>query len=249
MFLLTSVWPHYHCRLGILFRWSQRQPLSPGILRHASCPPLHWLDMFASAACFLSSMCPALSCNSFPTSCTYLFHPLHYRHPYYLRQYGWSTCFCSFRLLGPPVESPQPLPESRISCCSPQMSCVSRSPDQVSDDEIPIPRLCVTAPPGPSACAVATLLTVMMKFLFCVSQTVLLCFCVMVMLQFLSRTQVFLAFPPPPPLLLFALNLPRRLVADALSGMVNTDLLLLLRIQPQGDTLLQYFDLLISIFF
>jgi hypothetical protein len=50
------------------------------------------------------------------------------------------------------------------------------------------------------------------------------------MLQFLSRAPVFLAFPPPPPFLLFALSLPRRLAAaaDALSGMVDTDLLLLL---------------------
>jgi hypothetical protein len=47
------------------------------------------------------------------------------------------------------------------------------------------------------------------------SHTVLLCFHVMVMLRFLSRTPVFLAFPPPPPLLLFALDLPRRL-SDAL---------------------------------
>jgi hypothetical protein len=40
---------------------------------------------------------------------------------------------------------------------------------------------------------------------------------------------VFLAFPPPPPLLLFALNLPCRLaaVADALLAVVNSDLLLL----------------------
>jgi hypothetical protein len=45
---------------------------------------------------------------------------------------------------------------------------------------------------------------------------------------FLSRAPVFLAFPPP--LLLFALNLPYRLAAaaNALSGMVNSDLLLLL---------------------
>jgi hypothetical protein len=51
----------------------------------------------------------------------------------------------------------------------------------------------------------------------------------MVMLQFLSRAPVFLAFPAPPPLLLFALNLPCRLAAaaDALLVMVNTDLLLL----------------------
>jgi hypothetical protein len=56
--------------------------------------------------------------------------------------------------------------------------------------------------------------------------TVLLWFRVMVMLRFLSRTAVFLAFPP---LLLFALNQPCRLAAaaDALWGMVSSDLLLL----------------------
>jgi hypothetical protein len=62
-----------------------------------------------------------------------------------------------------------------------------------------------------------------MKFTFRVSHTVLLWFRVMVMLRFLSRTPVFLAFPPP--LLLITLNLPHRLgaAADALLGMVNTD--------------------------
>jgi hypothetical protein len=71
--------------------------------------------------------------------------------------------------------------------------------------------------------------TVMMKFPFRISLTVLLWFCVMVMLRFLSCTPVFLAFPPPPSLQLFALNLPCRLVAaaDALLGMIYTDLLLL----------------------
>jgi hypothetical protein len=51
----------------------------------------------------------------------------------------------------------------------------------------------------------------------------------LVMLRFLSRAPVFLAFPPLPPLLLFALNLPCKLAAtaDALTGMVNSDLLLL----------------------
>jgi hypothetical protein len=74
------------------------------------------------------------------------------------------------------------------------------------------------------------LLTVMMKFLFCVSHGVLLCFLVVVMVRFFSFAPVFLAFPPPPPLLLFTLDLPRRLaaVANALMGMVNTDLLPLL---------------------
>jgi hypothetical protein len=55
------------------------------------------------------------------------------------------------------------------------------------------------------------------------------------MLRLLSRALVFLALPSPPPLLLFALNLPHRLAAAAdtlsicfFSGMVSTDVLLLL---------------------
>jgi hypothetical protein len=59
------------------------------------------------------------------------------------------------------------------------------------------------------------LLTVMMKFLFRASHAALLCFRGMVMLRFLSRAPLFFAFPPPPPLLLFALDLPRRLSAAA----------------------------------
>jgi hypothetical protein len=53
------------------------------------------------------------------------------------------------------------------------------------------------------------------------------------MLRFLSQAPVFLAFLPPAPLLLFSLNLPCRLAdaADALWGMVNTDVLLLLLLQ------------------
>jgi hypothetical protein len=77
----------------------------------------------------------------------------------------------------------------------------------------------------------------MTKLSFRVSHTVLLWFCVMVMLRFLSRAPVFLAFPPPPPLLLFALNLPCRLaaVADALLDMVNSDLLLLHLLEVSQD--------------
>jgi hypothetical protein len=43
-----------------------------------------------------------------------------------------------------------------------------------------------------------------------------------VMLWSLPCALAFLTFAPPLPLLLFALNLPRRLEADALSGMVST---------------------------
>jgi hypothetical protein len=60
-------------------------------------------------------------------------------------------------LLGSPVVSPQQLLRSRISCCSPQVSCVSGAPDQVRDDEVPIPRLHVTSPLRPFARAAATL--------------------------------------------------------------------------------------------
>jgi hypothetical protein len=63
---------------------------------------------------------------------------------------------------------------------------------------------------------------VMTQFSFHISHTVLLWFCAMVMLRCLSRALVFLAFPPTPPLLFFALNLPCRLTAaaNALLGMV-----------------------------
>jgi hypothetical protein len=72
------------------------------------------------------------------------------------------------------------------------------------------------------------LLTVMMKFPFSISHTVLLWFCVMVMLRSLFHGPVFHAFPPPLPFILLALDLPCRLAADAdaLLGMVNSELLL-----------------------
>jgi hypothetical protein len=71
--------------------------------------------------------------------------------------------------------------------------------------------------------------TVMTKFILRSSHRAAL-FCVIVMLRFISGSPVFLASPPPPPLLLFALNLPCRLaaVANALFGMVNSELLRLL---------------------
>jgi hypothetical protein len=70
--------------------------------------------------------------------------------------------------------------------------------------------------------------TVMTRFSFLVSHTALLWFRVMVMPKFLSHAPEFLAFPPP--LLLFALDLPCGLaaVAHALLGMINSILLLLL---------------------
>jgi hypothetical protein len=83
----------------------------------------------------------------------------------------------------------------------------------------------------------------MMKFPFRDSYTALLWFRVMEMLRFLFCAQVFLVFTPPPPLLVFDLNLPCRLVAaaDAFSGMVYTDLLLLLLAgRPTVSTLMAF---------
>jgi hypothetical protein len=80
---------------------------------------------------------------------------------------------------------------------------VSGTPDQISDDEVPIPRLHVTSPPQPSARAAAPSPAGSDdEFPLHGSHTVLLWFRIMVMLRFLSRAPVFLAFPPP--LLLFA---------------------------------------------
>jgi hypothetical protein len=85
-----------------------------------------------------------------------MFHPLHYRHRYYLGMDVPPASVASV-LLGSPVESPRSLPWPSICCCSPQVSRVSGAPDQVSDDEFPIPCQHVIAPPRPSACNAATL--------------------------------------------------------------------------------------------
>jgi hypothetical protein len=123
-----------------------------------------------------------------------------------------------------------PLPRSRISCCSPQAPCVSGAPNQVSDDEVPIPCLHVTSPLRPSACATAASPSdsddevPIPRFSHCPA----LVSCYRDAAVPPQRLR-FLTFAPPLPLLLFALNLPRMLaaVADDLSGMVNTNLLLL----------------------
>jgi hypothetical protein len=52
---------------------------------------------------------------------------------------------------------------------------MSGTPDQISDDEVPIPRLHVTSPLQP-VLLVPRLLTVMKKFPFCVTHIILLCF-------------------------------------------------------------------------
>jgi hypothetical protein len=139
------------------------------------------------------------SLDSFPASNTRLFHPLHHSHHNYLRQYGWPTCFCLVLPTGPAM--------TRF----PFLFCMSLLPLGHLPSLL-LPRLSrvMTKPP------------------FCLSHTVLLWFRVMVMQRFLSCAPAFLTFPPSPPLLLFALSLPHRLAADALSGMVNTGFLLLL---------------------
>jgi hypothetical protein len=91
------------------------------------------------------------------------------------------------------------------TCCSPQVSCVSGTPDQISDDKVRIPRLHGTFPISLLPMLLLPRLpTAMTKFSFRVSHTVLLWFCVRVMLMFLPRCLVL--FPPLPPLLLFALQ-------------------------------------------
>jgi hypothetical protein len=226
MLLLSLDWPHYPCPLGILFDGCNINPSAPAF----SCTPvasLHtdflrlladplgfkdppvglsvaehfhrWLDMLAAPACFLCSMRPALSpmtpsqppprtCSTPCTidTCTTL---------------GSMDASVASVLLGSPVESPQPLPRFRISCCSPP---VSGAPDQVSDDEVPISHLHVATPPqGPRG--VAGTSTAGSSYSGCLKP-----YCsdfVLVMLLLLSRTQVFFTFPPPPPCLWLSLNL------------------------------------------
>jgi hypothetical protein len=112
-----------------------------------------WLDMLAATACFIGSMCPAhspatppqLPAQTCSTPCT------------------TDTAATLDSMDGPPASVAFVLMSSPLSRflgpafpCSPQVSGVSGAPDQVSDDEVPIPHLPVTAPPQPSARAAAT---------------------------------------------------------------------------------------------
>jgi hypothetical protein len=147
----------------------------------------------------------------------------------------------------PPL-SPRSLPRSRVSCCSPQ---VPGAPDHVSDDEDPVPCLLVTSPPLGlhPVLLLPHLLTVPMTFPFRVSPTALPWFRVLVMLRFLLCTKAFLALAPPLPLLLFAVNLPFMLAAaaDALSGVLNTDLHLLMGMCKESKRLLTLRDLVVLV--
>jgi hypothetical protein len=128
-----------------------------------------------------------------------------------------------------PLQGPASfLARSCVSCCSPQVLCVSGAPDQVSDDEVLISCLNVPSPPWPMV--LPRLPTVMMKFPFRVSRTVLLWCRVMVMLRFPSCARIFSLLYLPSyfsPATCPAGWLLRSMPGQALSGRVNIDLLLL----------------------
>jgi hypothetical protein len=103
---------------------------------------------------------------------------------------------------------------------------VSGAPDQVSDDEVPIPCQHVTTPPRPSAPAAAPSPAdrddevPIPQFSHCTA--LLSCYGdAEVPLPLPSLSRLFSSTT----VLLFALNLPCRLVAVALLGMVTTNLL------------------------
>jgi hypothetical protein len=133
-----------------------------------------------------------------------------------------------FTVLGAPVVSTRPLLRSNVPLCSPHVPCRSGAPDQVSDDEAPIPCLHVTPPPPPRHSARAAAVSPadsddevpIPRF----SHHPALVSCC----GSSPAPKCFPPLKPPPPLLLFALNLPRRLAAaaDALSVMVHTNLCL-----------------------
>jgi hypothetical protein len=78
----------------------------------------------------------------------FLLHPLlSYPSPTSLDSLVGSPASVTSVLVGSPITPPQPPPRYRISCLSPQVSCVSGTPDHISDDKVPIPRLHVTSPP------------------------------------------------------------------------------------------------------
>jgi hypothetical protein len=191
-----------------------------------------WLDILAAAACFLCGMCPALSpaapsqppAHDCSTPCTADTATT------LDSMDGPPTSICS-ALLGSPLCPPShflgpvfPVVDPSCLACLvlPTRSAMARFPFLIG----------MSLPPPLGLLPVLLLprlRTVMMK-VHLVSHIVLLWFHVMVMLRFLPCALAFHAFAPSLPLLLFALNLPRRLAAaaDALSGMVSTDLLPLL---------------------
>jgi hypothetical protein len=107
-----------------------------------------WLQMLAVTACFLHSMCPALSPSPFQPPSRTCSTPCNTDTATTFESLVGPPASVTSVLLGSPGMSPQPPPISRSFCCSPQ---VSGTPDQISDDEGCIPRLHGTLPPQPSA--------------------------------------------------------------------------------------------------
>jgi hypothetical protein len=223
MLLLTSDWPHYHCRLGILFAGLNIHPSAPASSCTPSAPlyadflslladPLRfedpspgfqvaertrrWLDMLAATACFQRSMCPAHSlttptespAHSCSTPCT------------------TDTATTLDSMDGPPASVASVLMLSPLSRFLGPAFPVVVPGCHVLLTRSAMMRLqvlvCLSPPPLSllPVLLLPHLLTTMMKFLFRTAHAVLLSFCVVVMLQFLSRAPVFLAFPLPPPL-------------------------------------------------
>jgi hypothetical protein len=183
--------------------------------------------MLVVTACFLRNMCPALSpVSPFQPPAHTCSTPCTTDTATTLDSLVGPLASVTSVLLGSPIMSPQLPPTYRFFCCSHQVSCLSGTSDQISDDELRSPRLHGTFPLSLQPMLLIPRLPTVMTS----SHSAFLTPCsgfVMVMLRFLSHALVFLAFPSP--LLLFALNLPCRMaaVADALLGMVNSDLLLL----------------------
>jgi hypothetical protein len=129
--------------------------------------------------------------------------------------------------------SPQPPPRSCISCCSPQVSCVWGTPDQISDDEVPIPCLHVTSPSQPSAHAAAPSpadrddevpiprFSHHTALVSCYSDA-----------EIPPALRYFLPFILPLPSYCSPSTCRLPAAADALSGRMNSDLLLLLLLPP-----------------
>jgi hypothetical protein len=149
MLLLTSIWPHTHRGLGILFAdlhpsapASSYTPSAPLYTDFSACFLIH-LDLrihlqgfqslkeiavgYACSHGLFPTQSVSLSRDSFPTSCTYLFPPLALQTP--LLPVDGPPASVNSVLLGSFVVSPQPFPRSRISYCSPQVTCVSGALD------------------------------------------------------------------------------------------------------------------------
>jgi hypothetical protein len=245
----TSYEPHYHRRLGILFPDLNIPPsdsasscIPPPSTRTSSACLLipfgfpvgertyRWQAMLAISPCFLHSMGSALSpatpsqplAHTCSTPCTTdtsttlnsLVRPRASVTSVLLGSPRFSP---PGRLLGPAFSVV--VPRCPLYLVLQTRSAMMRFPFLVCMSRPPLSLLSVLLP-----------LRLMMKFPFSVSHNALLWFRVMVMLRFISLAPVFLALPPPSPLLMFALNMPCGLeaAADALLGTFNSDLLLLL---------------------